>query len=134
MATARGTTPDDAWVRAHKETVNTPPYEQAAWLLDVIGPRYTAAGVGVADARTVRRWRDERTGPRDHQEIERLGLLFQITQAIHLAYGSPDVAAAFLRSANPQLDDESPLVVLAQSKVEVAQPRLLAATKAFLDG
>ncbi|MDT4894207.1 MAG: hypothetical protein QOE97_3242 [Pseudonocardiales bacterium] len=126
-------TADDAWERAYKASVTTSPAEQAGWLLEHLGPRFTAAGVGVSDARTVRRWRDAGVAPRDHAEEGRLRLLFRIGQAIHLAYGDR-VAASFLRSANPQLDDEAPLVVLAANDPDEAQKPVLAALRAFLEG
>lgn len=125
---------DDAWERAYKEALTTPSWEQAGWLLETIGPRFTAAGVGVADARTVRRWRDERAEPRDHAEQGRLHLLYRITYAISLVYSTGSVPASFLRSANPQLDDRAPLVLLAGSDPDEAQQPLLAATRAFLEG
>lgn len=124
----------EAWERAYKEALTMPAWQHADWLLEAIGPRFTAAGVGVRDARTVRRWRDERLEPRDHEEQARLQLLFRIVYAITLVYGRASVATGFLRSANPQLDDQAPLVLLASEPVEVVQRRLLAATRAFLEG
>jgi hypothetical protein len=56
-----------------------------------------------------------------------------MTYALASVYG-PSAAALFLRSANPQLDDESPLMVLRESDPDVVQGRLLAATRAFLEG
>jgi uncharacterized protein (DUF2384 family) len=125
---------EDAWERAYKHALTTPLWQHAQWLLDTIGPRFTAAGVGVTDARTVRRWRDEQTEPRDHTEQARLQLLFRIAYAITLVYGSGAVATSFLRSANPQLDDQAPLVLLSQSDPDQVQRALLTATRAFLEG
>lgn len=125
---------EEAWERAYKEALTTPAWHHAQWLLDEIGPRFTAASIGVSDARTVRRWRDERVEPRDHEEQARLQLLFRIVYAITLVYGRASVATSFLRSANPQLDDEAPLVLLASEAVDSVQRRLLAATRAFLEG
>lgn len=125
---------EEAWERAYKEAATTPVWQQVEWLLDAIGPRFTAAGVGVRDARTIRRWRDDRIEPRDHDEQARLQLLFRIAYAITLVYGRASVATSFLRSANPQLDDEAPLVLLAGQSVDLVQRRLLAATRAFLEG
>lgn len=125
---------EEAWERAYKDAATMPAWQQAAWLLDSIGPRFTAAGAGVRDARTVRRWRDERLEPRDHEEQARLQLLFRIAYAITLVYGRTSVATSFLRSANPQLDDEAPLVLLVSQPVPEVQRRLLAATRAFLEG
>lgn len=125
---------EEAWERAYKEALTIPAWQHAQWLLESIGPRFTAASIGVRDARTVRRWRDERAEPRDHQEQARLQLLFRIVYAITLVYGRASVATSFLRSANPQLDDQAPLVLLASEPVEAMQRPLLAATRAFLEG
>ena len=125
---------EEAWERAYKEALTTPAWQHAEWLLDEIGPRFTAASIGVRDARTIRRWRDERMEPRDHEEQARLQLLFRIVYAIVLTYGRAGVATGFLRSANPQLDDQAPLVLLAREPVDEVQRRLLAATRAFLEG
>ena len=105
-------TADDSWEQAYQASSKLPLWEQAGRLLEIIGPRFTAAGVGVRDARTVRRWRDEETDPRDYAEQQRLRLLFRIVEAISGVYGTGRVAAGFLRSANPQLDDEAPLIFL----------------------
>jgi hypothetical protein len=126
-------TADDAWDRAYKASVTTTPAEQARWLLEHLGARFAAAGIGVSDARTIRRWRDDGVEPRDHAEAGRLRLLYRIGQAIHPVYGD-QVAASFLRSANPQLDDEAPLVVMATSDPDEAQKLVLAAVRAFLEG
>lgn len=125
---------EEAWDRAYKQALTTPAWEQAEWLLESIGPRFTAASIGVRDARTVRRWRDEQLEPRDHEEQARLQLLYRLVYAITLVYGRASVATGFLRAANPQLDDQAPLVLLASEPVEVGQRRLLAATRAFLEG
>ncbi|MDT5343458.1 MAG: hypothetical protein QOE52_2642, partial [Mycobacterium sp.] len=57
----------------------------------------------------------------------------ELVRAIESIY-SPAVAAAFLRSSNPQLDDEAPLVVLATQPVDEAEQAMLAAARAFLEG
>lgn len=127
-------TPDEAWEQAYKESVTTDIQHQAQWLLETVGPRFATAGVGIRDARTFKRWAEGLTEPRDHVEDARLRLLFRISYAITRTYGRPSVATSFLRSANPQLEDEAPLLVLRQSDPDDAQQRLLAATRAFLEG
>jgi hypothetical protein len=64
------------------------------------------------DARTVRNWVERQAEPREHDVVSRLAVLFRVVRAVESVY-TPAVAAAFLRSSNPQLDDEAPLVVLA---------------------
>ena len=124
---------ETAWEGAYKESLITEAWEQAAYLTAVVGARFVAAGVGLAEARTVRRWVEEGTAPREHDVAARLALLFRVTKAVADVY-TPAVAAAFLRSANPQLDDESPLLVLREGDPEIAGKHLLAAARAFLEG
>jgi hypothetical protein len=127
-------TAEESWEQAYRASSKLPLSEQAGRLLQVIGPRFTAAGVGVRDARAVRRWRDQGVDPRDYAEQQRLRLLFRIVEAISGVYGGGSVAAGFLRSANPQLDDQAPIVLLGTGDPDKVQQELLAATRAFLEG
>lgn len=124
---------DDAWEAAYKDAVVTPLPVQIAYLLSTIGPRFTTVGVGLNDTRTVRRWRDEGIEPREHHVAARVSILYRLTRAVADVY-SPAVAMAFLRSANPQLDDTSPLALLSEGDPDLAQKALLAAARAFLEG
>jgi hypothetical protein len=123
----------DAWETAYKESIVLAPWEQARRLVESIGVRYTTAAVGLKDARTVRKWCEERANPREHDVARRLAVLYRVVRALETIY-SPAVAAAFLRSSNPQLDEEAPLVVLAGQPVDLAERSVLAAAKAFLEG
>jgi hypothetical protein len=124
---------DEAWEAAYKDSLVLPAWEQAGYLLDSIGARFITAAVGLQDARTVRRWRNEQIEPREHDVAGRLAILYRITRAIADVY-SPAVAAAFLRAANPQLDDTSPLMLLRDGDPDDVQKPLLAAARAFLEG
>lgn len=124
---------DDAWEAAYKDSLVLPAWEQTSYLLDTIGARFTTAAVGLQDARTVRRWRDEQTDPREHDVAGRLAILYRLTRSIAAVY-TPAVATAFLRSANPQLDDVSPLMLLRDGDPDEVQRPLLAAARAFLEG
>ena len=123
----------DAWEAAYKESVITPAWEQARHLLGSVGVRHTTAALGLKDARTVRGWVEQKTEPREHDVSARLAVLFRVVAAIESTY-SAGVAAAFLRSSNPQLDDQAPLVVLATEPVDAAESAVLAAARAFLEG
>jgi hypothetical protein len=116
---------------AYKESLNQSAMQQTTWLLDHVGPRITAAALGLADARQLKKWRIGETEPRSHQVTLRLAVLFRVAWAISSVY-SDRTAALFLRSANPQLNDEAPLMVLRDGDPDVAQRRVLAATEAFL--
>jgi hypothetical protein len=123
----------EVWEKAYKQALTTGPGEQAEYLLKTVGPRVAAASLGLADARQVKAWAREGTAPREHAVAGRLSLLYRITYAIAQAEGG-NVAALFLRSSNPQLDDEVPLMLLREGDPEEVQGRLLAATRAFLEG
>jgi hypothetical protein len=128
-----GSRVEDAWEAAYKEALTLEPWEQARFLTSTIGSRFTTAGLGLKSARVVRRWIEEGSAPREHDVTARLNVLFRVTRAIAEIY-SPTVATAFWRSANPQLDDESPIVVLADGAPSDVQRPILAAARAFLEG
>lgn len=73
----------------------------ADYLRVTIGPRYTAVGLGLSDAAQI-----------DDCEPDRLASLAETVRAIESVY-SADTAAAFLISANPDLDDQPPLLAIA---------------------
>jgi hypothetical protein len=123
----------DAWEAAYKESVVESSWEQARHLIGSVGVRYTTAALGLRDARTVRNWVERQAAPREHDVVSRLAVLFRAVRAIESIY-SPAVAAAFLRSSNPQLDDEAPSVVLATQPVGKAEQAVLLAARAFLEG
>lgn len=124
---------DDAWEAAYKDSLVLPAWEQTRYLLDAIGARFTTAALGLQDARTVRRWRDDRVAPREHDVAGRLVILYRVTRSIADVY-TPAVATAFLRSANPQLEDTSPLMLLRDGDPDDVQKAVLAAARAFLEG
>jgi len=123
----------ETWERAHKDVVNDPAARKAGYLLGTVGPRITSAALGLSDARQVKRWAAEDVEPREHAVALRLDALYWVVRALEPVY-SAAVAARFLRSANPQLGDEAPLVVLARAEDERAIGPVLAAARAFLEG
>lgn len=123
----------DAWESAYKESVVRAPWEQARHLVESVGIRHTTAALGLKDARTVRKWTDEQMDPREHDVARRLTVVYRVVRAVETVY-SPAVAAVFLRSSNPQLDDDAPMVVLATRPVDEAEKAVLAAARAFLEG
>lgn len=122
----------DAVHEAHEFATRSTFGELAEYLLDTLGPRYATVGLGLADARQVKAWRDFGTTPREGAVADRLILLTQVTRAISRAYSS-DTAAAFLRSANPDLEDRSPLLVIADDEPLLAQTDVMRAVRAFLE-
>ena len=104
----------------------------ARWLLDHVGQRITTVALCLADASVVRRYARDQVHPPVEREA-RLRLLFRISRMIADAYDD-DTARAFLMSANPQLGDRSPLLMMASEPPEVARPQLIGAARALLQG
>lgn len=116
--------------QAHKLSVRTPADEQAQTIQELLGSRLAAASLGLKDTRTLVSW--GRGGPIRSAEAEhRLQVLFRVVMAVNIAYGGA-AAVAFLRGSNPYLDDQAPLLVLADEPPAAAEPRLLAAVEALL--
>lgn len=119
---------------AFKSSLRTSVQEQTNFLLEHVGPRVTAAALGLADARPLNAWRTgDVGGPKSASVVERLRILYRIVHAIESVYGAA-TASAFLRSSNPQLDDSSPILLLRNGQPDEVEPPLLAATRAFLEG
>jgi hypothetical protein len=123
------------WSQAYEESVKLSVPEKSGFLLRTVGPRLTAASLGLADARQVKRWAhdEESIEPREQIVAARLDALYWIVRAVGLAYSEP-VAARFIRSSNPQLHDDAPLSMLADAADERAITRVVAATRAFIEG
>jgi hypothetical protein len=76
--------------------------------------------------------------PREYVAEQRLLTLFRVVYEITAVYGSA-TATSFLRSSNPQLDDEAPLLLLRADTPDEAgaleqHRRVLGAARAFLEG
>lgn len=122
------------WEEAHRASVTDSVRAKASYLLETIGPRIASAALGLADARQLKRWAsEEELEPREHEVAARLDALYWVVRAVTGCY-SPAVAARFLRSANPQLDDEAPLIVLAATQDPDGIRRVIVSTRAFLEG
>lgn len=121
------------WEEAHKASVTDDTRAKATYLLSSVGPRIATAALGLSDARQLKRWAAEAIDPREHDVAARLDALYWVVRAVVGCY-SAAVAARFLRSANPQLDDEAPLTALRSSSDPEAIRRVLVATRAFLEG
>jgi hypothetical protein len=123
------------WSDAHQESVKLAVPEKASYLLETIGPRLAAAALGLSDARQIKRWStsEDDIEPREQLVAQRLDALYWIVRAVATVY-STAVAARFIRSSNPQLDDSAPLVALAESNEPSEITRVVAATRAFIEG
>ncbi|MBI4236575.1 MAG: XRE family transcriptional regulator [Chloroflexi bacterium] len=88
-------------------------------LQEMLGQRLVAVIAGVSDVKAVGKWaRGERT---PHPEAERrLRDAFQVVQLL-LRAESAETIRAWLLGMNPDLDDQSPALVLAERPNEVLQ-------------
>jgi hypothetical protein len=117
----------------YKEAAIASDQDKARFLLETLGPRIAAVGVGLADARQLRPWAQGASRPRGDAG-ERLRVLYRIARAVSAVYG-PDTAAAFVRGANPGLDDESVLSALRDEAPSAAlERRLMGVVRDFLEG
>lgn len=121
----------DVEERAYKASLTADAQEMTQYLLDVIGARSLAVGLGMADARPLYQWRDGRTPPRRVEVNDRLRALYRATRMVAESYGA-NAASVFVRSANPQLDDRSVLTVLADEPD--GEARIVAAARTLLEG
>lgn len=105
------------------------------YLLETIGPRITAYGSGLTDARQLKAWQSGQE-PREAVRRQRLVVMGEVVKAISTDHEAV-VAATFLRSSQPALDDDSPLDVLRaadEQRIGQAQARVRRAVRAFLAG
>ena len=100
----------EAGERAYKESVKFPASALTEYLLDKLGQRRTTVGVGLSDARQVRKWAEG--APIRSSNEERLQLLYRVARTVELVYDQ-ETARAFLRSTSPYLGDRSPLQAIA---------------------
>lgn len=100
----------EAGEQAYKESVKLPSSALTQYLLDKVGQRITTVGVGLSDARQVRKWAEG--GAIRATNEERLQLLYRIARTVELVYDQ-ETARAFLRSTSPYLGDRSPLEAIA---------------------
>ncbi len=123
---------DDAIDSSFKRSIHASDAERARFLLETLGPRITAVGMGLRDARPVKSWAADEARPRGKDGEERLRILYRIADAVTAVEG-PRVAASFVRGANPELDDRSVLSVLSTTAPDDAlESRLMGVVRDFL--
>ncbi len=113
--------------RAYKESTALSVPQIAGYLLETLGQKVTALGVGLRDARPVRAWQEGRE-IREENEV-RLRLLYRVAKTVASIYDE-ETARAFLRSSSPYLGDEAPVFAIAAGDEKSA----LEALRAFLEG
>jgi hypothetical protein len=94
------------------ESIPLRPIDLATFAALSVGVRYRTAALGLKDAALFATGSSGRLRPGERDVFSRLAVLFRAVRAIESVY-SPTAGAASLRSSNPRLDDQAPLVVLA---------------------
>lgn len=120
-----------AWKQAQVDSFA----QQITRLLDSVGPRLTAAALGLRDARMLLTWQAGDL-PRKADTVHRAQVAAEVVYAVTAVYPGT-VAASFLRSSQPALDGDSPLLLIrdtAPTELPALQHRLRAAVRAFLEG
>ena len=111
---------------AYRESVKYTPDALTEYLLDKVGQRITAVGVGLKDARQLRQWAEGGKIRPTHES--RLRLLYRVARAVEMVYDQ-ETARAFLRSTSPYLGDAAPVEAVAAENAEGA----LEAVRYFLE-
>ena len=89
------------------------------YLQDVLGQRLVALIAGVRDAKAVGKWARGERSP--HPEAERrLRLAFQVVELLMHAESAETVRAWWI-GMNPDLEDQAPVMVLAEDPTRVLQ-------------
>ncbi|MBT2370232.1 XRE family transcriptional regulator [Streptomyces sp. ISL-10] len=114
--------------RAHAATVRMSIADIARFLQDNLGQRLTARITNISDPRQIGKWASGETKPRQDAE-DRLRAALQVFQLIQDAE-SLYTARAWLIGMNPQLEDEAPLVVIADGRYR----DVMVAARAYVDG
>ena len=95
-------------------------------LVEVLGAPLVAVLGGAKDTRSVRNWATG-NGPRE-DKVRRLRAAVQVVEVLQLRFEA-DMIRAWFTGMNPDLEDQSPLLILADEDDRRFQPVLLAARR-----
>ena len=112
-------------ISSHTAATRTPLPKIAGELEHVLGQRLTAVIAGISDAKAVSKWASGARSPRPDTE-QRLRDAYYVTTLLSQAE-SPATIRAWFSGMNPELDDRSPALALAEDA-----PRVLQAARTFL--
>jgi hypothetical protein len=113
---------------AHRQTTETSIEQITAYLEEVLGRKLVAALAGVADPKAVGRWAAGERSPRAAAE-ERLRVAYQVFRLL-LTEESKHTIRAWFIGLNPQLNDESPTMVIRAGRFQ----EVMVAAKAYVSG
>ncbi|HEY2056216.1 MAG TPA: hypothetical protein VGH14_19980 [Solirubrobacterales bacterium] len=113
---------------AHRQTTETSIEQITIFLEEVLGRKLVAALSGVADPKAVGRWASGERSPRPAAE-EKLRVAYQVFRLL-LAEESRHTIRAWFIGLNPQLNDESPVMVIRAGRFQ----EVMVAARAYVSG
>jgi hypothetical protein len=113
---------------AHRQTTESSIEQITIFLEEVLGRKLVAALAGVADPKAVGRWASGERSPRPAAE-EKLRVAYQVFRLL-LAEESKHTIRAWFIGLNPQLNDESPIMVIRAGRFQ----EVMVAAKAYVSG
>jgi hypothetical protein len=113
---------------AHRRVTESSIEQITEYLEEVLGRKLVATLASVKDQNAVARWAAGERAPRAGAE-ERLRAAYQIFRLL-LAAESPHTVRAWFIGLNPQLNDESPILVIQEGRFQEA----MVAARAYLSG
>ncbi|MFF3726924.1 XRE family transcriptional regulator [Streptomyces erythrochromogenes] len=119
---------DEAANRAYRNTAELKITEIASFLQEQFSQRVVARIAGIEDPKQVGRWSRGQNEPRFDSEF-RLRTAFQVFRYIEECENR-HVARAWMMGMNPQLEDESPLLAIADEKFK----EVMAAARSYRQG
>ncbi|MEU9377736.1 XRE family transcriptional regulator [Streptomyces sp. NPDC048255] len=114
--------------RAYRDTAELKIQEIASFLQGQFSQRVVARLAGIEDPKQVGRWSRGQNEPRFESEF-RLRTAFQVFRYIEEC-ANRHVARAWMMGMNPQLEDESPLLVIADDRFK----EVMAAARSYRQG
>ena len=113
---------------AHRQVTESSIKQITQYLEEVLGRKLVATLADVKDLKAVGRWTAGERSPRPAAE-ERLRAGYQIFRLL-LTAESPHTVRAWFIGLNPQLDDESPILVIREGRFQEA----MVAARAYIAG
>ena len=113
---------------AHRQVTESSIEQITQYLEEVLGRKLVATLAEVKDPKAVARWASGERAPRPPAE-ERLRVGYQIFRLL-LTAESPHTVRAWFIGLNPQLADESPLLVIREGRFQEA----MVAARAYIAG
>lgn len=113
---------------AHRRTTESSIEQITTFLEEVLGRQLVAQLAGVQDPKAVGRWAAGERSPRAAAE-ERLRIAYQVFRLL-LADESRHTVRAWFIGLNPQLNDESPVMVIREGRFQ----EVMVAARAYAAG